>query len=54
MISFITMSETPHSHDVVRSKEELLEAISKLYDLSVKNGCTHFDVVVDTDGKKEN
>ena len=53
MISFITMRDTMHSHDVVRSKEELLEVISLLYDLNVKNGCTHFDIIVDTDGKKE-
>ena len=53
MISFITMADTRHSHDVVRNKEELLESIAKLYDINVKNGCTHFDIIVDTDGKKE-
>ena len=53
MLSFITMTDSQHSHDVVRTKEELLESISKLYDLNVKNGCTYFDVLIDTDGNRE-
>lgn len=53
MISFITRADTRHVHDVVDSKEELLEVISKLYDLNVQNGGTYFDIVVYTDDKKE-
>jgi hypothetical protein len=49
MISFITMIDRQHSHRVVRSKEEMLEVVSKMYDLATKNGCTHFDLIVDTD-----
>lgn len=53
MLSFITMIDQQHSHRVVRSKEEMLEVISKLYDEHLKNGCTHFDLLVDTDINKE-
>ena len=53
MISFITMHDKLHSHRVVRSKDEMLEVISKMYDEYLKNGCTHFDLIVDADVKKE-
>ena len=53
MISFVTMADAMHSHNVVNSKEEMLELISKLYDRCVTDGCTYFDLVVNTDGKKE-
>ncbi len=52
MISFITMSDALHCHNIVRSKDEMLEALSLLYEQSVKNGCTHFDLVIYTDAKR--
>ena len=49
MVFFVTMANKPQSHRVLRTKEELLNEISELFDKSTANGCTHFDIVVDTD-----
>jgi hypothetical protein len=53
MLSFITRADAKHSHTVVNSKEEMLEFIAKAYELSVENGCTYFDITIDTNDKKE-
>lgn len=52
MISFITRSDKMHSHDVVNSKEELLAYIADQYDSCVASNCTHFDIIIETDGER--
>jgi hypothetical protein len=54
MYFFITTPQAPHSYRVLRNKEELFEELSKMIDDNIKAGCTYFDLMVDTDGKKEN
>lgn len=46
---FVTTSQTYNSYRVLRTKEELLEEISKMIDSSVNHGCTYFDLIVNTD-----
>jgi hypothetical protein len=49
---FVTTSFTPGSYRVCRTKEELLEELSKKVDESVENGCTFFDLIINTDADK--
>lgn len=46
---FINTSAASNSYKVIRTKEELLETISKMVDDSVDNGCTYFDIIINTD-----
>jgi hypothetical protein len=49
MNHLISVSLNPCSHHVVWSKEEFLAKMSKLFDESMKNNCTYFNVVIQTD-----
>jgi hypothetical protein len=51
---FVTTSQAAHSYRVLRTKEELFEYLSDLIDKSVENNCTYFDLLINTDGVKEN
>lgn len=46
---FVTTSSASHSYRVLRTKEELLEAVSKMVDDSIEKGCTYFDLIINTD-----
>lgn len=46
---FVTTSAASHSYKVIRTKEELLETISKMVDESTEKGCTYFDLIINTD-----
>ena len=50
---FVTTAQAQHSYHVIRTKEELFEYLSKMIDESIENNCTYFDLIVNTDGKKE-
>ncbi len=49
MNHLIAVSLNPWSQHVVWSKEEFLAKMSELFDESMNNGCTFFDVVISTD-----
>jgi hypothetical protein len=51
---FVTTSQASHSHRVLRTKEELFECLSDMIDESIENNCTYFDLIINTDGVKEN
>ena len=51
---FVTTSQTSHSYRVLRTKEELFEYLSNMIDKSTENNCTYFDLLINTDGVKEN
>lgn len=51
---FVTTSQASHSYRVLRTKEELFEYLSNMIDKSVENNCTYFDLIINTDGVKEN
>jgi hypothetical protein len=46
---FVTTSQAQHSYRVLRNKEELFAELSKMIDKAVDNGCTYFDLIVNTD-----
>jgi len=46
---FVTTSSANHSYKVLRTKKELLEAVSKMVDSSIEKGCTYFDLIINTD-----
>ncbi len=50
---FVSTAFTPQSYRVLRTKEELFEYLSKMIDESVRNECTYFDLIINTDAKKE-
>lgn len=50
---FVTTAQAQHSYRVLRTKEELFEYLSKMIDESVSNECTYFDLIINTNGKKE-
>lgn len=49
----ISVSTNPCSNHVVWNKERLLKKISELFDDSTKNGCTYFDIFINTDADSE-
>lgn len=49
MNHLIAVSLNPCSRHVVWSKEEFLAKMSELFDESLNNRCTFFDVVISTD-----
>jgi hypothetical protein len=51
---FVTTAQAQHSYRVLRTKEELIEYLSKMIDESVSKGGTYFDLIVNTDCEKEN
>ena len=51
---FVTTSQTSHSYRVLRTKEELFEYLSDMIDKSTENNGTYFDLLINTDSKKEN
>ena len=51
---FVTTTQADQSYRVLRTKEELFEYLSKMIDDSIENNCTYFDLIVNTDGVKEN
>jgi hypothetical protein len=51
---FVTTSQASHSYRVLRTKEELFEYLSDMIDKSAENNCTYFDLLINTDGVKEN
>ena len=50
---FVTTSQASHSYRVIRNKEELFEYLSKMIDESAENNGTYFDLLINTDSKKE-
>jgi hypothetical protein len=46
---FVNTSLADHSYRVLRTKEELLEELSKMVDKATENGCTYFDLIINTD-----
>ena len=50
MMFFVATAQARHSCDILYSKEELFEYLSKMIDKSISNDCTYFDLIIDTDG----
>jgi hypothetical protein len=50
---FVGTSFVPGSYRVLRDKDELLAEISKMVSESVDNGCTYFDLIINTDADKK-
>ena len=50
---FVATAQAQHSYRVLRTKEELFEYLSKMIDESISNECTYFDLIINTDGRKE-
>lgn len=53
MYFFMTTTQAPHSYRVLRDKEELLAELSERIDENIKNGCTYFDLIINSDPKNE-
>lgn len=48
---FVTTTQAPSSHRVLRTREELFNYLAFKLDQCIKNGGTRFDLVIDTDGE---
>lgn len=48
---YVSTTQVPNKYRVLRTKEELLKYLADKIDRCVANGCTHFDLVIDSDGE---
>ena len=53
MYFFVSTVQARHSLKVTRNKEELFAELSKMIDESIENGCTYFDLIIDTDSERK-
>ena len=46
---FMSTTSQPHVHRYLTSKEEVLTELAKRLDQAIENGCTYFDIIINTD-----